>query len=474
MKKETLINSDFAEMQRVFSIQKEKAISLRTSTPRERRRKLIDLKKWVLGNEEKICIALHKDFKKSEVETKASEIMPVLAEIKYTIKNLKEWMRPTSASVPLLFLGTSNKLHREPKGTSLIIAPWNYPFHLMVKPLVSAIAAGCTVIMKPSEMTTHTAQLITEMSSELFSEDEVYTFTGGADVAINLQKLPFDHIFFTGSPAVGKMVMTAAAKHLTSVTLELGGKSPVIVDETADISATAASLLYGKFLNAGQTCVAPDYTFVHESVHDKLIDQLSIHLEKMSGENIAESEDYCRIINENHYSRVSQLLNNAKEKGAQVKLGGLTRDTDNFIQPSILTEVTDEMDIMQEEVFGPILPIMKYKDLAEPIAYINKNEKPLALYIFSKSGRNKRKINKETSAGATVINDLMIQVIYKGMPFGGVNNSGIGKTGGEFGFLEFTNLKASVTNHLAATSLFHPPYKPWVQKLVDVAMKYLS
>lgn len=468
------IKDEVNEMKETFAIHKEKAISLRTSSTAERSVRLKALKSWILNNEDKICTALYKDFKKSAVETKASEIMPVLGEIKYTLKNLREWMRPSSAPVPLLFLGTSNKLYNEPKGTSLIIAPWNYPFHLMVKPLVSAIAAGCTVILKPSEMTPNTAKLIVEMTKELFPSDEVHAFTGGAEVAINLQKLPFDHIFFTGSPAVGKMVMTAAAKHLTSVTLELGGKSPVIVDETANISATAASLLYGKFLNAGQTCVAPDYTFVHEKVYDKLIQEFSNQLEKMSGENIANSSDYCRIVNENHFERVNKLIEDAVNLGADLKIGGLTDSKDNFIQPGFLTNVTEDMEIMKEEIFGPILPIMKYTNLEEPIAYINKNEKPLALYIFSSSSKNKKRINRETSAGATVINDVMIQTIYKGMPFGGVNNSGIGKTGGKFGFLEFTNQKTIVTNHFAATSLFHPPYKPWVQKLVNFATKYLS
>lgn len=454
--------------------QQVKALELRTSKAKERIKKLKSIKSWIEDNEEIICDALYSDFKKSRHETYLSEIMPMYGEIRYIIKNLKNWMYPKSVSVPLFFTGTSNIRIPQPKGNALIISPWNYPFLLTMKPVLSAIAAGCTVIIKPSELTENTSELIKKMMHELFTEDEITVITGGADTAIELQKLPFNHVFFTGSPKVGKLVMIAAAKNLASVTLELGGKSPTIVDETANLKEAAIKIAYGKFLNAGQTCIAPDYLFVHTKVKDKLLEEIQSYLKKLNDDPENYSKDYCRIINKGHFSRIVGLIKEAESEGAQVITGGHSRETDAFLEPTLLTQITPEMRIMKEEIFGPLLPVLEYTNLQEVTSFINKNEKPLALYIYSKNRGNQDFITKETSSGSVVINDFAIQFIYHGIPFGGINNSGTGYSGGEEGFKEFSHLKPVIKNHFSPSPLFYPPYTKFVKKLTRFAAKYLA
>lgn len=461
------------EIKRIFLLHKKKAITLRNSTARERIAKIKKISKWCMDNEAKIHAALKADFGKSLTETLLTEIMPVVGEANYTSKHLRNWLRGKTAPVPMLFLGTSNKLYYEPKGTSLIIAPWNYPFHLCIKPLVSSIAAGNTAILKPSEITENTASLIKEMVAELFDESEVAVFTGGPEVAIALQEMPFNHIFFTGSPTVGKMVMQAASKHLSSITLELGGKSPVIVDKTANIQKTADTLVFGKFVNAGQTCVAPDYVYVHEDVAENLQNALEKAILKFKENSYQNDASFCKMASKKQYVRVTGLINESLKMGAKLVESEKPDEKTRFISPTLLTHVKRDFPIMQEEIFGPVLPLLTYTDIDQVIQEINEEEKPLAFYLFTSSGTFINKVKKITTSGALLINEIMIQTIYKGVPFGGVNHSGIGKSGGLFSFEEFSNLKPVVRNHFAATSLFYPPYTPLKEKLSRFVTKFL-
>ncbi len=350
-------------MEEIFNSQQKKAILWRSSTADERIERLNQVKNWIKGNQGEIRNALLADFNKPIPETDLSEIYPVTSEINHAIKNLKSWMKAKSVSTPIPMLGTKAKILFEPKGTSLIIAPWNYPFNLAVAPMISAMAAGCTVMMKPSEMTPHTSALLQKMVEGLFDSSEVAVFQGKADVAQTLLSLPFNHIFFTGSPGVGKIVMKAASENLTSVTLELGGKSPAIVDNTADLKDAAGKLVSGKFINCGQTCIAPDYILVHREQYTQLVMELKLAIQKMYDPKylgIDKSPDLARIVNEKHFSRISGYLADAIEKGASLEFGGKTDLAHRYFEPTILGNVTDKMEIMQEEIFGPLLPIMTY------------------------------------------------------------------------------------------------------------------
>lgn len=458
----------------VFDKQKHKSLDLRTSKASGRISKIKALKSWVENNQPLITEALFKDFRKSETEVKISEIMPVISEARYIIKNLRSWMAPKSVSVPLLFMGTSNRLIPQPKGNALIIAPWNYPFLLALKPLMAAIAAGCTAILKPSELTPNTSELLQKMISELFEEDEVCVINGGAETAIALQKLPFNHVFFTGSPAVGKLVMRAASEHLASVTLELGGKSPCIVDQGVNLQSAARKIAFGKFLNAGQTCIAPDYILVKEELKEPLINALKDTFESLSKENYKTNDDFCRIINEKHFERIDNLVSQSIDQGARLEFGNERDRQDCFIPPTILSGVTLEMPLMQEEIFGPVLPVLSYNSFNEALDIINGGEKPLAIYMFGGSSANKKALEQKTSSGPIVHNDFGIQFIYHGVPFGGINNSGIGVSGGYEGFLEFSHMKPVIKNHFNPSYIFYPPYTGTVKRLLNFATKYLA
>uniref|UniRef100_UPI003753D925 aldehyde dehydrogenase family protein n=1 Tax=Emticicia sp. TaxID=1930953 RepID=UPI003753D925 len=373
---------------------------------------------------------------------------------------------------PLKMIGTISKIIHEPKGNCLIISPWNYPFNLAIKPLLQAIAAGNVVILKPSEVVPHASKLISEMISELFDDSEIAVVEGDADVSSVLLKLKFSHIFFTGSPAVGKIVMTAAAQNLCSVTLELGGKSPTIIDETANIKAAAQAITAMKFLNNGQTCIAPDYIYIHESKTTEFIQEANAYLIKMYGNDASKTPDYCRVVNNRHYNRVKSYMDDAVSKGATVVGGGRNDDAENYIEPTLILGVNDGMKIMQDEIFGPLLPIKEFTDNEDVTEYVRKGEKPLALYIFSKKRKNIDFFLQNTSAGASVINETTIHYLQDNLPFGGVNNSGIGKSFGKYGFEEFSNKRAIVENKFAQFSMFHPPYTNRVMKLLDLVIKW--
>ena len=369
------------------------------STLRQRKVKLKKLLKAVEVTYRKdIQKALFDDFGKSSSEVDLSEIYAVTGEIKYALKNLKYWMQDQIVSTKLVFTGSSSKIKYEAKGNVLIISPWNFPINLSICPLVSAIAAGNTVILKPSEHTVHASALIKRMLSSLFDEVEIAVIEGGSDVSTALLKLPFNHIFFTGSPEIGKIVMRAAAENLTSITLELGGKSPTIVDQTANVEIAAKRIIWGKFLNAGQICIAPDYVFVHHSQFNAFITASKKVLIDFFGENSRNSPDYTKIINNQHHLRLRDYLEDAKSKGSKIVYGGDSDLISNSFEPTLVTDVAEDTDLMQKEIFGPILPIIVFEGINEAIDHINSKEKPLALYIYSTSNSKINHILQNTSS----------------------------------------------------------------------------
>lgn len=461
---------------RIFALQQAHALKLRSSTYKDRIAILDRFATVFNRSSDKIYASAKADFGKTEAEVDLTEIFAVKSELGHLRKNLKKWMKPTSVRTTLTMLGTTAKIITEPKGVCLVISPWNYPYNLSFGPMLTALAAGNTVILKPSEMTPNMAVCIREIVEEAFEPHEVSVFEGDANVSSYLTSLPFDHIFFTGSPAVGKHVMAAAAKNLTSVTLELGGKSPTIVDETANIKKAAKNIMWGKFANNGQTCIAPDYLFVHESVKEKFIEEMKIHVEKLYGKNeeIHANTDYCRIVNQRHYQRVNNLLEDAKEKGASVVNGGHTNADENFIAPTILDIVAPESHILEQEIFGPLLPVMSYSDLGHVINYINAKPKPLALYIYSKNNDSIDRILTETSSGDAAVNHNMLQFLHMNLPFGGVNNSGIGKSHAEHGFKAFSHERSVLRDYFNSTHMFYPPYTAKVKKMIKATIKYLT
>ncbi|GGI26721.1 aldehyde dehydrogenase family protein [Pedobacter mendelii] len=458
----------------VFDLQQKHKFNLRKTDAKTRITKLKILKRALENAEEEIYKALEMDLRKSRFETAVTELFFTYAEIDHAVKNLRSWMKPKSVGKTMSNLFAINKIYYEPKGISLIIAPWNYPFQLIMSPLISAIAAGNCVILKPSELSSATAGIINKIISKTFTKEEIACFEGDAEVSTALLKLPFDHIFFTGSTAIGKVVMAAAAKNLTSVTLELGGKSPVIVDKTCDLKKTAEKIAWGKLVNAGQTCIAPDYVLIDESLQDKFVEYYKAAVEKMFFNQAGiDKSVYGKIINKTQFRRLSSLIENAVQNGAKLNWGGKTSAEDLTIEPTILTSVSAENTIMQEEIFGPILPIVTYTSLQEAIDFVNIKEKPLALYVFSDSAKNQEKIISETSAGGTCVNDVLVHISNPNLPFGGVNNSGIGSCHGIFGFKNFSHERAVVfQSKFGLTKMIYPPYNEktgllkWLKKIL--------
>lgn len=468
--------ADEAEIARVFRVQQENLPRLRATTARARIDKLNRLYDALFERRQAIRDAVFADFRKPPEEVDLTEIGTVAIEIRHATKHLKRWMRPKNVGTPLTLFGTKSEIRYEPKGTALIIAPWNYPVDLALSPLVGALAAGCSAILKPSEAAPHTTRLLKTMLAELFDESEVAVFEGDKTVAQALLKLPFDHIYFTGSPAVGKIVMRAAAGHLTSVTLELGGKSPTIVDASADVEQAARAVAWGKFTNAGQTCIAPDYVLAHTTIHDAFVAALRRHLDEFYGDDAASSGDYARLIHAAHFERVRGLKDDAVAHGARVAYGGDARAAEQYLAPTVLTDVPEETDIMEEEIFGPVLPVLRFAQLDDALATINAKPKPLALYIFSDDDDAVERILGETSAGGTCVNDTLLHFMHPRLPFGGINHSGIGQAHGHFTFLAFSNQRAVLRQKLGRFSplrKFHPPYTGTTRRLIDLLLKYL-
>ncbi|MBD8488607.1 aldehyde dehydrogenase family protein [Echinicola sp. CAU 1574] len=476
MKSEFL--TDNQRLTDIFNSQKQKAIQLRHSSFTERAERLKVLKEWIKENHEEIEKALYADLKKPSAETMVTETGYALVEINLAIKKLKKWMSPKKVKTPIHMLGTNSYIRTEPLGTALIISPWNYPFNLSIGPVVSAIAAGCTISLKPSELTPHTSALLRRMMTELFDADLVAVFEGGKETAQALLQLPFDHIFFTGSTSVGKTVMNAASRNLSSVTLELGGKSPVIIEKDYDLKDAAKKIAIGKFLNCGQTCISPDYLLIHESQKETFLKDLQSQINKMynpKNKGFITNKDYGRIIEQKHLNRLQNLLADAQTKGGHIEFGGDIVKEENYMAPTIISNMSENMLLMQEEIFGPILPILTYHNIEEVSHLLQLKPKPLALYLFTKDEFVKDHFLKNTSSGTVVINDCSIQYMQNELPFGGVNHSGIGKSHGYAGFLAFSNQKSVVEQRKGKTlpQLLYPPYDLKTTGLINTFKKWL-
>lgn len=470
-------NTNQKSIGEVFETAKIGSISMRSEVLSARRKRLEGLLKWISSNEDLIKKAVYADFKKPEEEVDISEIYPVTSEIRHALSNLNVWTKPKKIDAPLGLIGTTSSIIYEPKGACLIIGPWNFPFNLTIGPLVSCLAAGNSAVIKPSEMTPHTSELIEKMISSLFQPKEVQVVLGGVTESQELLSFPWDHIFFTGSPAVGKIVMKAASEHLTSVTLELGGKSPVIIDSSCNLDDAAQKIAWGKYLNNGQTCVAPDYILIDKSIQSDFENKLEKKTSELfkANDGYSNSPFYGRIVNRKHYNRLNELLKEALDKGAKLVFGGDTSEGDNFMPPIALKNVSKDSKLLEEEIFGPILPIISFNDLNEALEIINSKPKPLALYYFGNNKTHRKRISRETSSGNLVINDCVIHFGHVNLPFGGVNNSGIGKSHGHFGFLAFSNEKGTLKQRVGFTTskLIYPPYSGFKKFIIRILKKYL-
>ncbi|GGE58940.1 aldehyde dehydrogenase [Priestia taiwanensis] len=427
-----------------------------TSTPEFRLEQLRKLKEGIERYETRLTKALQQDLGKGEFETYLTETGFVLDSISKTMKNVKKWMKPQKVSTPLTLWPSKSRIIKEPYGTVLIIGPYNYPFNLVIEPLIGAIAAGNCAVLKPSEHTPNVTAVLRDMISEIFDERYVRVVEGEKETTSALLNAPFDYIFFTGSVQVGKIVMEAAAKNLVPVTLELGGKSPVIVDRTANLDVAAKRVVWGKFLNTGQTCVAPDYLLVHSEIKAAFIAKMKEVIVSYYGENAMHSKDYGRIVNERHFDRLVGIIETDKEN---VIFGGNSVKEELYIEPTLLEAKSWSDAAMLDEIFGPILPIMEYNELETAIQTINARPKPLALYVFTEDESCEKEVLSRVSFGGGCVNDTILHLANPNLPFGGVGNSGIGAYHGKYSFDLFSHAKsiAKKTTKIDLNVLF-PPY----------------
>ncbi|WP_284124349.1 aldehyde dehydrogenase family protein [Parerythrobacter aestuarii] len=437
-----------ADMQRIFDAQVANQWKVKATTAEERKAKLTKFKNAVEAHADDIVAAVRQDTRKPIGEINTTEVMGVMGNIQRNIDNVEEWMKPTEVATSMN-PADSAMIVPEARGVCLILGPWNFPLGLTFGPLAAAIAAGNCCMVKLTDLCPATAKIAGVIIREVFDENEVALFEGEVEVAQALLELPFHHIFFTGSTRVGKIVMAAAAKNLASVTLELGGKSPVVIGKDADIEAVAAALANAKQFNGGQACICPDYVFVPTDKKDALVEAFGRHV----AANLYEGgeinkEAIAQIVNDRNFSRVKGLLDDAIEHGAKVEVGGMTEEGDLTIHPTMLTDVTPEMEILREEIFAPLLPVMTYDDLSEVTDYIAARDKPLALYIWSKDDATVDSVLSHTSSGGVTINGVFSHYLENNLPFGGVNQSGMGSYHGYFGFKAFSHERA-VYKHAA-------------------------
>ena len=467
------------EINRIFKLQSEQSniLRLRNSSLKERIEKIKRIENFISSktNHQVIADALYKDLRKSNEEVITTEITPTLLNIKQVVRNLKQWMQDEYVPTPITMVGMSSYIKYESKGNILMISPWNYPIFLSLYPLIYAIAAGNAVIVKPSEVSSYTSKVIANMLQALFSEDEVAVIEGSVKESTELLKLPFNHIHFTGSPKVGKIVMEAAAKNLSAITLELGGKSPVIVDGSGDIEKIAEKIAWGKTLNCGQTCIAPDFVLIKKDKLSDFTKYFKNSVDKFYNskkQGIEKSKDYGRIVDENNFKRVESHLKDALKKGATIECGGELNEKEKFMAPTLLSNITLEMMVMQEEIFGPILPVLSYEKNSEIIELFQKMPSPLAIYIMSSDKKNIKFFIENTVSGGVSINELMMTVVNPNLPFGGVNNSGIGKSGGKHSFIDFSNEKGIVKKKFGnLLKLVYPPFKKNIFKYFKTITK---
>ncbi|MGD1947745.1 MAG: aldehyde dehydrogenase [Croceivirga sp.] len=419
-----------------------------------RKKSLKRLREIIIKNEDNICNALYDDFKKPKFESLVSETQFVLAELNHIIKNLDFWARPKKVAGSLGSFPSKNWIQHEPFGNVLIISPWNYPFMLAISPLIGAIAAGNTVVLKPSELSPATSKILSTIVHETFDPNHIFVMEGGVEVSQELLSIRWDHIFFTGSPRVGKIVYQSAAKYLTPVTLELGGKNPCIVDDSAAIAVTARRITWGKLLNAGQTCLAPDYLLVHSKIKDQLIESIKKSVQEFYGKEVESSPHFARIATKNQYERLKKMV-----QDDHVIWGGQYNDQDQYIAPTLVDNPPMESEIMQDEIFGPVLPIYTYVDESEIASFISKYDKPLALYVFSKQKSFQKRMFENYSFGGGMINDCILHIANKRMPFGCIGNSGFGSYHGEHSFYLFSHKKSVVKRPFIFDIPFrYPPY----------------
>ncbi|HET9580742.1 MAG TPA: aldehyde dehydrogenase family protein [Usitatibacter sp.] len=463
-------------MEATFESQRATALRWRESTAGERIVRIRRLREAMLARREAFHEAFRRDFAKPPAEVEGTELLPVMDEMRHAIAHLRGWMRPQRARGAVTMLGTAAWIQFQPRGRVLVIAPWNYPLSLSFGPLVTALAAGNTVILKPSEMAPAVSAVMKQVVGEAFPASEVALFEGGPEVSQRLLELPFDHIFFTGSTRVGRIVMAAAARHLASVTLELGGKTPTIVTRHADLRRAAEAIVWGKFMNAGQTCVAPDYVYAHQAVKDAFMAECRAALDRLYGAEAQRkaNADLARIINEPHARRLAALLDDARARGAAVT-GGEVDLAQRYVAPTLLDGVAPEAHVMQEEIFGPLLPVLAFSSLDAVIGEINARPKPLALYVFSESRDEARQVLARTSSGGACVNHCVLQFAHGGLPFGGVNESGLGNAHGFFGFRAFSHERAVLRSTWPALSkLFFPPFTARRYRIIRGVVDFLK
>ena len=457
-----------ARIDTLFAAQQAHRWTMAGTTAAERIALLRRLKAAIVAQRQPLYDAMYADFHKHPTEVELTEIQPTLQEIGHAIKHLKRWMKPRKVRTPALLAGTRSAVRYEPKGVVLILAPWNYPFGLLLNPLVAAVAAGNCAIVRPSEKVPHTARVLAAIIAAAFQPHEVALVGGAVDAADYLLTLPFDHIFFTGSIAVGRKVAAAAGRALIPVTLELGGKSPVIVDQSADLAASAERIVWGKFINAGQTCVAPDYVLVHAAQAPALLAALTTALARLYGDAAAQraNPDLCRIIDDRAFARLVALLDASVAAGARLVTGGERDAGTRYLAPTILADVTGAMPVMEDEIFGPILPVLTYTTLDEALSFVNARPKPLALYIFSRDRGATDTMLARTTAGGTAVNNVVLHLAHPELPFGGVGTSGHGSYHGSYGFRTFSHERAVlVQGRWNAARLLYPPYGRRVRAL---------
>ncbi len=459
-------------LRELFELQAAHRWTMARTTAAQRIERLVRLRDVIRERRDEICAAMAADFGKPAVESELTEVRPVIDELGVAIRELPRWMRPRRVRAPLALLGSRSEVRHEPRGLVLVLAPWNYPFLLAVDPIVAAVAAGNCVIVRPSHKTPRAARCIQSVVGSVFPEHEVAIVLGDQGVAVELLRLPFDHVFFTGSTAVGRSVMAAAAEHLSSVTLELGGQSPVIVDESADIETAAERIAWGKFINAGQTCVAPDYALVHEAVAERFATTLAAVISRFYGRDEAAraaSKDLACLVSAAACRRLERALADAIAAGARLVVGGTIDAEARRIAPTVITGVRPDSPILAEEIFGPILPIVSVGSLDEAVAAVRRRPKPLALYIFSRSRANIDFVLASTTAGGTCVNQVVMHLANPHLPFGGVGDSGMGNYHGRFGFETMSHARAVYRQTLpgAARWLF-PPYTEQSNRLLGL------
>ncbi|WP_433958167.1 aldehyde dehydrogenase [Cytobacillus horneckiae] len=441
-----------------FSKGETKELSFRISA-------LEKLQKLIKTHEQDIMVALKEDLNKTEFDSYLTEIAVLIEEIKFTLKNIQKWAKPRKVKSSLSTFGSKSFIYPEPYGVTLIISPWNYPFQLAMAPLIGSIAAGNTAIIKPSELTQHTSALMANLIGEYFPEEYISVVEGGIEISDRLLAEKWDYIFFTGSVPVGRIIMQAAAKHLTPVTLELGGKSPAIVHEDAHLTHAAKRLVWGKFVNAGQTCVAPDYTYVHSNIKELFIAEVKKAIKDIYTSEPMETGNFTKIVSDKHFHRLTAFLNNG-----QLEYGGRTDTEKRMIEPTILNDISWSDPIMEDEIFGPILPILEYSDLDSIIMKIKDRPKPLALYLFTESDKVQEAVLKHISFGGGCINDTVLHLSSPHLPFGGVGDSGMGAYHGKGSFDIFSHEKSM----LKQSTKFDLPFRYPSERALNTIKKLIK